>query len=180
LDKVLLAVLFVVSFSILVTTQIASAGVSDGTVKSEQKISEVEGGFSGTLSDGERLAIHATKIGDLDNDGVIDLAVTSNADDGGTHRGAVWILFMKTDGTVKDLQKISDTAGGFDGILDNSDFFGQAVGGIGDLDGDGIEDIAAGAVRDDDGGTDNGAVWVLFLNTDGTVKDVSKKVMFLG
>jgi len=174
LNKLIIVVLVAVSLSVLFSTAYASTSISDGTVISEQKISEVEGGFSGTLSDGERLAIHATKIGDLDNDGVIDLAVTSNANDGGTHRGAVWILFMKTDGTVKDLQKISDTAGGFDGTLDNSDFFGQAVGGIGDLDGDGVEDIAAGAVRDDDGGTDNGAVWILFLNTDGTVKDFQK------
>jgi hypothetical protein len=27
-----------------------------------------------------------------------------------------------------------------------------------------------GAARDDDGGADRGAVWILFLNSDGTVK----------
>ena len=35
-----------------------------------------------------------------------------------------------------------------------------------DLDGDGIVDLAAGAPFDDDGGTAQGAVWVLFLRGD--------------
>ncbi|MCH8851931.1 MAG: FG-GAP repeat protein, partial [Planctomycetes bacterium] len=67
-------------------------------------------------------------------------------------------------------QKISDTEGGFTGILDNSDIFGSSVASLGDLDGDGVGDLAVGATGDDDGGPPHGAVWVLFLNTDGTVK----------
>ncbi len=35
---------------------------------------------------------------------------------------------------------------------------------LGDLDGDGVSDLAVGAYRDDDGGVDRGAVWVLFLD----------------
>ena len=34
---------------------------------------------------------------------------------------------------------------------------------IGDLDGDSITDLAVGAFGDDDGGTDRGAVYILFL-----------------
>ena len=48
-------------------------------------------------------------------------------DDGGTDRGAVWILFMNTDGTVKSDQKISDTAGSFTGVLDDGDEFGEGI-----------------------------------------------------
>ena len=56
-------------------------------------------------------------LGDLDGDGVGDLAVGApRDDDGGTDRGAVWVLFLNTDGTVKSHQKISDTEGGFTGI----------------------------------------------------------------
>ena len=60
-------------------------------------------------------------LGDLDGDGVVDLAVGSNGDqDGGTmsfdHRGAAWVLFLATDGTVRAHQKISLTQGGPDGI----------------------------------------------------------------
>ena len=47
-------------------------------------------------------------------------------------------------GTVKSFQKISDTEGGFTGILDDTDTFGF-VSNIGDLDGDNVADIAVGA-----------------------------------
>ncbi len=107
-------------------------------------------------------------LGDLDGDGVPDLAVGAlGDDDGGSERGAVWILFMNNDGTVREVQKISDTVGGFNGVLDNGDFFGRCVANLGDLDGDGIPDLAVGAVLDDDGGFDRGAVWVLSLDGGG-------------
>ena len=67
-------------------------------------------------------------------------------------------------GTVLSHQKISDTQGGFTGILDNYDHFGSSVASLGDLDGDGVGDLAVGAFGDDDGGTNRGAVWVLFLD----------------
>ena len=142
---------------------------SDGTVKSHQKISQIEGGFTGKLAGGDFFGGKLVSLGDLDGDGVVDLAVGAVGDDGdgGTARGAVWILFLNSDGTVKSQQKISDTDGGFLGVLDNGDFFGSSVAAIGDHNGDGSIDIAVGAIFDDDGGkpfTDRGAVWVLFLD----------------
>src|SRR5262245_39892945 len=73
-------------------------------------------------------------------------------------------------GTVKAEQLIAQGAGGFFGSLDAGNEFGASVAALGDLDGDGIRDIAVGATGDDDGGGDQGAVWILFLNTDGTVR----------
>ncbi len=148
---------------------------TDGTVKSHQKISDTQGGFTGTLDDSDTFGITVAALGDLDGDGVGDLAVGANGDDdGGATRGAVWVLFLNTDGTVKSHRKISDTQGGFIGTLDDGDGFGTSVASLADLDGDGVGDLAVGAVQDDDGGTDRGAVWVLFLNTDGTVKSHQK------
>ena len=95
-------------------------------------------------------------------------------DDGGINRGAVWVLFLNTDGTVKSHQKISDTQGGFTGILDDVDVFGGSVASLGDLDGDGVGDLAVGAIADDDGGSASGAVWVLFLDTNGTVNIITR------
>ena len=60
--------------------------------------------------------------------------------------------------TVRSHQKISDTEGGFTGVLHDGDLFGSSVTLLGDLDGDGIGDLAVGAVLDDDGGLDHGAV----------------------
>ncbi len=55
-------------------------------------------------------------------------------------------------GWVLSHQKISDTQGGFTGILDDEDHFGGEVASLGDLDGDGVGDLAVGAHFDDDGG----------------------------
>ena len=144
---------------------------SDGTVKSHQKISDTEGNFTGTLENYDLFGCAVTSVGDLDGDGVTDLAVGAHQDDdGGTVRGAVWILMLNEDGTVKSHQKISDTEGSFLGTLANYDHFGHELANVGDFDGDGVTDIAVGAYADDGGGTSRGAVWMLFLNSDGTVK----------
>jgi hypothetical protein len=143
----------------------------DGTVKSEQKISASAGGLSGPLTSVDRFGGAVAGIGDLDGDGINDLAVGAYGDDdGGSDQGAVYVLFLAADGTVKSEQKISSSAGGLGAVLANSDFFGTSVGGLGDLDNDGLTDLVIGANGDDDGGTFRGAVYVLFLNGDGTVK----------
>jgi len=58
-------------------------------------------------------------------------------------------------GRVLSHQKISDTDGGFTGILDDYDYFGVSVVSLGDLDGDGVDDLGVGAVFDDDGGSNS-------------------------
>lgn len=146
-----------------------------GMVVGQTKISETVGGFTGDLGADDAFGIAVASIGDLDGDGVNDLAVGADqSDEGGTDRGAVYILFMNPNGSVKSHQMISSTAGGFTGPLENGDFFGFSVAAIGDLDGDGVTELAVGALGDDDGGTWRGAVYILFINTNGTVRTYQK------
>lgn len=148
---------------------------TDGTVQSYQKIASGIGGFTGTLNSGDFFGESVANIGDLNGDGIIDLAVGAYGnDDGGSARGAVWILFLDTDGTVKSQLEISDGNNGFPAdSLDNSDYLGYSVSSIGDLNKDGITDIAVGAIKDDDI-YDAGAIWILFLDTNGTVQSYQK------
>jgi hypothetical protein len=147
----------------------------DTEVGGEQRISSESGSFDGDLDSGDQFGSAITSIGDLEGDGVTDLAVGAPFSDGnGRDRGAVWILYMDDDGRIDITRKISDDAAGFGGDLDNDDHFGSAVAGMGDLNGDGVSDLAVGAPMDDDGGSDRGAVWILFLNADGTVRQTQK------
>ena len=144
---------------------------SDLLVAGKQRISKGFGGFSGaTLTHLSRFGMGVTSLGDINGDDVPDLAVGAMSHDNG---GAVYILFLKTDGQVLTERLIAESQSGFEETLTESSvfgtsstLFGSSVVSMGDLDGDGVSDLAVGArgnlmVR--------GSAWILFLNTDGTV-----------
>jgi hypothetical protein len=142
---------------------------TDGSVDSTVEINELTTNGP-TLSDGDEFGSSIANIGDLDGDGVDDLAVGASQDDGqGTNRGAVHIMFMNTDGSVDSTVEINDsTENGPFGL--SNDWFGESVENLGDLDGDGVNDLIVGASRDNAGGADRGTIHVMYMNTDGSVK----------
>lgn len=143
---------------------------SSGTVKNSQKISFDAGGFNGGLVDGSRFGNSVSTIGDLDSNGVPDLAVGTDSTFGADKpQGSFWVLHLNSDGTVKNQQENSASTGGFAGSLGDQDNFGFSVAGMGDLDGDDIDDVAAGSPFDEGDGVGGGATWILYLNADGTV-----------
>ncbi len=144
---------------------------TDGSVRSSRKLSDRQGGFTDDLGNGDRFGSAITRLGDIDGDGITDLAVSAPfANDNGVRKGIVWILFMQADGTVRSSRKISDGKGDFNDSLSADDRFGSALAGIGDLNNDGVPDLAVGADGRDSGGADRGAIWILFLASDGRVK----------
>jgi len=118
----------------------------------------------------ERFGTAIAVLGDLDNDGVDDIAVASRND-----HGAVYVLLMNADRTVKSQVKIGDgTPGGLTpgslaiaGGVGNSRF-GYSIGALGDLDGDGVPDMAVGAIGNGNGEPNEGSVFVLMMHADGT------------
>ena len=147
----------------------------DGTIAGASKITEGQTGFTGDLQQGDRFGTAVCSLGDHDGNGTADLVVGAWRDDtGGTDQGALWVLFLDASAQVESHVKLAEGLGGFDGKLDTMDQFGGSVAAFGDLDYDGVIEIAAGAFLDDDGGADTGAVWILFLNADGTAKGEQK------
>ena len=145
---------------------------ADGTVKRTVQI-------DGSTPNGPHLAANdrfgsSLAAVDLDGDGTADLAVGATDDDaGGRNKGAVHLMFMNSDGTVKRTVEINDsTANGPQ--LTESDNFGWSVAAVGDIDGDGTTDLAAGAIFDTSNILSEGAVHLMFMNSDGTVKNTAE------
>ena len=140
---------------------------TSGVLTNEEVV--IASGQSGlsTLQSGASFGRSVVDLGDLDEDGVVDLAVGAMFDGVG---GAVYILFMNDEDTVRAEVRIDSTHI----ALSSGDQFGFSVATVGDLDGDGVVDLAVGARSDDDGGTSNGAVYIVFLNRNGSMKQYHK------
>ena len=112
-------------------------------------------------------------LGDFNHDGVADLAVGASDADAGV--GTVYLLFLSSNGTVLSYSVISSLSGGGP-VLTPFSFFGSSLVSLGDLNGDGVDDLAIGAAyyTDRDNKFRTGAVFVCLMNADGTVSSYSR------
>ncbi len=138
----------------------ASLGVKDGGA------SKIVSGVSG-MPDGSRFGTSTVSLGDIDGDGVEDLAVGSQEENSG--RGAVRVLLMHRSGGVKSTQILGGTLG-----LNVNDRFGTSLARLRDPGNDGVPSLAVGAPFDDTNGFNRGAVYILRLNSNGTLKESVK------
>jgi len=142
------------SFVLLATPVLAQTG----SVLRSQKISALSGGLTGTLDLDEGFGSVLAPLGDVDGNGVADLAV-------GAYTGSVWILLLDSAGLVVAERELGAGLGGFTGTPGR--FFGRSLAPLGDLDGDGIGELAVCS-------SDPNKVWVLFLAADGSVRTHSE------
>ena len=131
------------------------------------------------ITRGSKFGWSMTNMGDINGDGYDDLVVGAPGEmsyyqvlvngtlewDNRT-TGAIYVVFMDdTTGTAISTVRISGLVGGGPELYDNEEF-GFSVANIGDLDGDGVADVAVGAP-----GSLISAVYIIYLNWDGTAKD---------
>jgi hypothetical protein len=106
-----------------------SPGYCSNTAKSMGTVRTHQLNRSPTWGQGARnyFGSACVALGDLDGDGITDLAVgSSKARVGDLTVGAVYILFLQKDGSMKRHQKIGMGSGGFQGELKNNyNYFGE-------------------------------------------------------
>jgi len=111
-------------------------------------LSTSDGSVFGGVAPSDYAGYSVSAAGDINGDGIADLAVgASQADPSGTtNAGTTFVIFGNQDGpTGRDL----DSVNGINGFAltgsGNSDFSGSSVAAAGDFIGDGVDDLMIGA-----------------------------------
>src|SRR5262245_42844287 len=113
------------------------------------------------LSRGDGFGTGLASLGDLNGDGTSDLAIGTPEDEfhPSSSDGVVEMFFLDGEGGVLSRVAVERGSSSFKAL-------GRALASLGDLDGDGVTDLAVGAL----GGDSKGALRILFLNPDGSLK----------
>jgi hypothetical protein len=136
-------------------------------------LADVARGIGGFALDGEaegdRAGRSVSGAGDVNGDGIDDIIVgASGADANGSDSGRAYVVFGPADGSNVSLADVAQGIGGF--VVDGQnerDFSGFSVSGAGDVNGDGLADVAVGRRIFEEGGPyDYGRVYVVLGKAD--------------
>jgi Ca2+-binding RTX toxin-like protein len=119
---------------------------------------------------GDQAGFSVARAGDINNDGYDDFVIgVPGADVTGAGSGAAYVVFGDAQGLPKNINLSALTdANGFriDGAA-SGDAAGYSVQSVGDVNGDGYDDLLIGAPFADAHGTDSGAAYVVFGHAGG-------------
>lgn len=136
----------------------------DGAIKSLSRINDSHFFITRSL---RGFGYSVVNMGDIDGDGINDLAVSEASN------RTIWLLLMNADGTLKGTREISPGKNGLPASMDLTSNFGRCITNMGDMDGDGVSELAIGEqtyVPEDSTGVMHGRVWIFFFDSNGSVK----------
>jgi FG-GAP repeat len=139
-------------------------------VKNDILASEPLGSKTGHIMIGNEavLSSRVTAIGDLDGNGIDDYVVSSPKEDNG---GGAARVYLMGAGSVVNIKRhlVPGKSGFMPRAFAPGDMFGTSVLSVGDLNGDGVPDVAVGAPGDSESGKSTGAVYIFLMKRDGSV-----------
>ncbi len=151
-------------------------GAGDIETVAEDRFLRIDG-----LAAGDETGIAVAGGGDVDGDGFDDVLIgarLAETDYARYSAGVSYLLFGGPDGVTDDLDRLD----GSDGVritgVDRFDQSGRAVAILGDVNGDGYDDLAVGAPdADPDGRSNAGEVYVIYGDDDGFPADLDPATM---
>ncbi len=144
---------------------------SDGNVKSYIQLDNDTPLLSGELASNQLFGTSLTYLNDIDNNGFPEIiAGAPNHSIAFNSSGAYWILFLDSLGNLIDTNRIHHNKPNFVQPMDSADI-GDGIANMGDMNGDGIEDIAIGCGDGYLTSDSTNLIKYIFLNSDGSIVD---------
>eukprot|EP00735_Rhodelphis_limneticus_P005243 TRINITY_DN1700_c0_g1::TRINITY_DN1700_c0_g1_i1::g.17716::m.17716 TRINITY_DN1700_c0_g1::TRINITY_DN1700_c0_g1_i1::g.17716 ORF type:complete len:853 (-),score=177.76,sp/Q06274/ITA5_XENLA/31.60/2e-13,sp/Q06274/ITA5_XENLA/28.27/4e-10,FG-GAP/PF01839.18/0.035,FG-GAP/PF01839.18/0.0038,FG-GAP/PF01839.18/0.055,FG-GAP/PF01839.18/0.16,FG-GAP/PF01839.18/0.0026,FG-GAP/PF01839.18/3.3e-05,FG-GAP/PF01839.18/6.4e-05,VCBS/PF13517.1/0.049,VCBS/PF13517.1/4.5e-07,VCBS/PF13517.1/2.1e-06,VCBS/PF13517.1/0.077,VCBS/PF135 len=162
-------------FILLVSSEPCTGRYCEYSAKANYTIS-ADSGLPYGLESNSRFGSSLAVLGDMDHDGMQDIAVGAPMTNTwmGHYQGAVHILALGEGGYVKWAKKLMSDTNGMPSLQDYV-YFGTSVAALGDIDQNGIPDLAVGAPGYDKNGlSDVGVVYVIRMNSEITAQNVTQ------